>query len=347
MTYELIRKVRRTLKPSNWARFPQVIQIDTNNHCGRAFTKTRPNDLSDKGILCNYCFPQWKIERGERGYKIMPTEYIEWILNQIYRYGKNDINLIDFFLNGDGLTEPRLPELNRYSKKLLPYAITQTFTNGILTKNYEKMMDLDRICFTVSAHNKELYKIIHGGDHFDDALKTLELVLDHRKLGQKVEVHCVLTKDNIHCAQDWWDFFGKNYPDAGRILSPLVASYDNLPSKESMGNYTLDDMEKVVIDVAGAEGRMWTRELIPDEKPCVLWDNCSIDVSLAVLQCCNWSNHEEWNYGFIPDLIEKGISLKDVWRQRLENRMQNKLCKSCNMLHPNWKKRLSKMKILA
>ena len=273
----------------------------------------------------------------------MPTEYIEWILNQIHKYGKDDINLIDFFLNGDGLTEPRLPELNRYSKKLLPYAITQTFTNGVLTKNYEKLMDLDRICFTISAHNRELYKIVHRGDKFLEALETLRLVLDHKKLGQRVEVHCVLTKDNIHYAKDWWAFFGKNYPDAVRILSPLVASYDNIPSRESMGNYTLDDMEKIVVDIAGSKGRMWTRELIPYEMPCVLANNMSVDVSLAILQCCNWSNFEEWNYGYIPDLIEKGITLKDIWMKRLANKFQNKLCSSCNMKSPYFIKRVAKL----
>lgn len=275
----------------------------------------------------------------------MPTKYIELILKQVHRYGKNDINLIDFFLNGDGLTEPRLPELNRYSKKLLPYAITQTFTNGVLTENYEKLMDLDRICFTISAHNQELYKIVHRGDRFNDVLKTLELVLDNRRQGQRVEVHCVLTKENVPYAKDWWDFFGENYPDANRILSPLVASYDNLPSKESMGEYTLDELENIVIDVAGAEGRMWTRELIPDEKPCVLWDNMSIDVSGAILQCCNWSPPEDVNYGNIYEMEEKGYTLRDAWRKRLENRMQNKLCDSCNMKHPQYKERMRKRKI--
>jgi wyosine [tRNA(Phe)-imidazoG37] synthetase (radical SAM superfamily) len=337
MTFELMRKIRRTLRPSNWARFPQVIQIDTNNFCGKRFC----------GVNCSYCYPMWKIERGESDYKIMPTEYIELILRQIHQYGKDDMNLVDFFLNGDGLTEPRLPELHHYSKKLLPYAITQTFTNGVLTKNYEKLMDLDRICFTISAHNRELYKTVHRGDKFLEALKTLSLVLDHRKAGQRVEVHCVLTKDNILYAQDWWDFFGKNYPDAVRILSPLVASYDNLPSKESMGDYTLEDMEKIVIDVAGAEGRMWTRELIPNGKPCVLWDNLSFSVEGYCLQCCNWSPPEDVNYGNIFNMEKEGYTLRDVWRRRLENRGKNKLCFSCNMKSPQWHERMRRMKVLA
>jgi len=330
-----LRMARKTLHKRRWQRFPQVIQIDTNNFCGKPYCS----------IECSYCYPQWKIAQGKRHYKIMPTNYIELIIDQIAKYGKHEMDLIDFFLNGDGFTEPRLPELNRYAKQRLPITITQTFTNGICYKNYEAALSLDRVCFTISAHNRELYKVVHRGDMFFDALHGLELILDNRRENQQVEVHCVLTKDNIPYVKDWWNFFGRNYPDAVRILSPLVASYDNLPSKEAMGNYSLDDMEKIVIDVAGSEGRMWTRELIPDEKPCVLWDNMSIDVGGEILKCCNWSPPEDVNFGNIYEMEKEGYNLKDAWRRRLINRYDNKLCQSCNMRHPNWIQRLAAMKL--
>lgn len=339
-----LRMARKLLDKKKWQRFPQVIQIDTNNHCGPAYCD----------VYCTYCFPAWQIMTKKRGYAEMPTNIIELILDQVGRYGKNEMDLIDFFLNGDGFTEPRLPELHKYAKKVCPDAITQTFTNGILYKNYEAALPLDRVCFTISAHNRELYRIVHRGDKFLSALLGLELTLDNRRENQRVEVHCVLTKDNIPYAKDWWAFFGKNYPDAVRILSPLVASYDNKPSLDSMGNYTLNDMEKLVIDIAGSEGRMWTRTLIPDEKPCVLFDNLSIDVGgyngkaqNYLLQCCNWSSPKDWNYGTVQQLIEEGRTLKDMWRKRLKNQMKNKLCDSCCMKHPQWQSRLAKMRVLA
>lgn len=277
----------------------------------------------------------------------MPTNIIELILDQVGRYGKTEMDLIDFFLNGDGFTEPRLPELNKYAKKQVPNAITQTFTNGIRWENYEAALALDRVCFTISAHMPKLYELVHGSDCLTDALKGLKLVLDNRREDQRVEVHCVLTKDNIPYAWDWWNFFGEYYPDVVRILSPLVASYDNKPSLDSMGNYTLDDMEKIVIDVAGAEGRMWTRALIPDDKPCVLADNMSIDVEGAILQCCNWSPPRDVNYGNIFNMEKEGYTLKDAWRMRLENRGQNKLCASCDMKSPDWGDRVRRMRVLA
>lgn len=332
---KIVRNVKKLINPKKWERFPQVIQIDTNNHCGPPFC----------GVLCNYCYPQWKIKRGESRYAVLPTSAIELTLDQVSRYGKEEMDLIDFFLNGDGFTEPRLPELNKYAKRVCPDAVTQTFTNGIRWQNYEAALSLDRVAFTISAHTPELYRIVHGGDHFDDALKGLRLVLDNRRRGQKVEVHMVLTRDNFLYAGAWWQFFGREYPDAARIISPLVGSYANQPSRDAAGGLSLEEMETQVISVAGESGRMWTRELIPDEKPCVLWDNISVDVGGWVLQCCNWAPPMEVSYGNVLTMEEKGFTLKDMWRERLNNRMCNQLCESCNMKHPDWKHRVNNMKV--
>ncbi len=338
---EMIRKLKKVFEKvtgeRKWESFPQVIQIDTNNHCGPDWC----------GVYCNYCYPQWKIVRGERKYAEMPTNAVELILRQIARHGKHEMDLVDFFLNGDGFTEPRLPNFHRYSKKLLPNAITQTFTNGVRWENYEAAMPLDRVCFTISAHTPSLYKKIHRGNHFEDALHGLELTLDARKQNQRVEVHCVITKDNYPHLRNWWRFFGVNYPDAVPVISPLVGSYDNAPSRLAAGELTLDQMEEAVIDVVGGEGRMWTRELIPDEKPCVLWDNMSVDVGGWILQCCNWSPPEDVNYGNVYKMEEEGYTLRDAWRNRLENRMDNRLCQSCNMKHSNHVKRMADMRVRA
>jgi len=329
------KKVYKTLQPCRWTRFPQVIQIDTNNFCGPEYC----------GILCQYCYPQWKISQGRKQHMEMPLEIIELILKQAGKYGRREMDLMDLFLNGDGLTEPRLPEIHRLSKKYLPGVPTQTFTNGILFENIDALMSLDRMCFTISAHKKELYKRIHGGDGFDKALKPLSYVLENKKKEQLVEVHYIITKDNAKYIQNWWDFFGENYPGAVRILSPLVASYDNFPSKNALGELTLDEQETLVIKTAGEKGRMWTRGLIPDQKPCVLWDNMSIDVGGAILQCCNWSPPEDVNYGNVYEMEKEGYTLKDAWTERLANKMRNSLCRSCNMKHSQWRKRLSRMVI--
>ena len=118
----LKRAYKKIRYPLRWREFPQVIQIDTNNYCGPKYC----------GILCQYCYPQWKIVRKERQYAEMPIDMIELILKQAGQYGQRSMDLMDLFLNGDGLTEPRLPEIHRLSKKYLPDVPTQTFTNGIV-----------------------------------------------------------------------------------------------------------------------------------------------------------------------------------------------------------------------
>jgi hypothetical protein len=155
----------------------------------------------------------------------------------------------------------------------------------------------------------------------------------------------VLTKYNYMWATEWWDYFGKY--DVHRVLSPLVASIDNTPSKQALGDLTLDQQERLVIGVAGERGRMWTRELIGDGKPCVLWDNLSIDCSGAFLNCCNWADIAKWNYGYVNECMKEDRTIREVWMERLANRMRNRVCRGCNMKHPNWKARLDSMQLMA
>jgi len=324
-------------RPRRWLDYPNVIQVDTSNKCGPQYC----------GILCEYCYPQHQIAKGIRPYMDMPMEGIEWIVDEMKRDGR-EMGFVDWFLNGDATTDDRLPDIYRLSKQRCPWLRTQNFTNGVLYEKRDMLVDqnLDMIAFTISAHTPNLYRKVHGGDRFNDAIKTLEWVLENRHKHQEVEVHMVLTRQNIHTTEEWYHFFSK-YPDLNRIISPLVASLDNKPSEKALDNLTLEDQENVIVDVAGERGRMWTRELIGDSKPCVLWDNMSIDVEGYILQCCNWCDPTHINYGTIWEAMREDCTLKEIWKERLANRMRNPLCRSCNMKHPGWRQRLADMTIEA
>ncbi len=328
---------RKIVPEYRWAKFPQVIQVDTSNLCGKNVC----------GIQCTYCFPMWQVANKVRGYKLMPMEWIEWIIDQVRLYGKGHMGFIDYFLNGDALTDLRLPKIYRISKRECPWLPTTNFTNGILTDNIDLILDrnLDTVSFTVSAHNRDLYKAVHGGDMFDSVIKTMDEYFERKPPHQKAEIHCVITKDNYEHLHEWWSYFSR-YP-AKRFLSPLVASYANVPSREALGDLTLEMQERKVIEIAGEEGRMWTTGLIPHGKPCVLWDNLSIDVEGALMNCCNWYPVGDWNYGYVQDYINEGRTLKEAWTERLANRMRNPVCRSCNMKAPDWEARLSKMRLEA
>lgn len=329
-------KQRVTRQGYSWVKFPTCIQIDTNNHCGYDYC----------GVMCSYCYPQYAIKRGLHEYAEMPLEWIRWIYRNIGVDGKQMYDIRPF-LNGDALTEPRLPTILKMSKTYAPWLKTLTFTCGTLTENVGLLLDrnLDAICFTISAHTPSLYFKVHRGRKFENVMKSLKIILAKRLPHQTVEVHCVITKENFAYLQEWWDFFGK-FDGLKRVISPLVATYDNLPSKAAMGDLTLEQQEEALVKVADREGYMWTRPLIPYGMPCVLWGNCSFHVSGAFLQCCNWSDYRNWNYGFIQEFIDEGRSLRSVWVERLANRMRNPVCRSCNLKHKDWRERLEKMKIV-
>lgn len=349
----MLKKMRRRLwgERQRWADYPVAIQIDTNNHCGRKYC----------GIRCIACYPQWAIDMGYNEFAVMPLHEIEWIMNQTAWYSKSHQKkgvppLMALFLNGDGLTEPRLPEIAHMSKRKIPWWKTQTFTNGILTENLHYLLSdhLDEVCFTISGHTKELYRKTHGGDHFEDVIRTLNRYVYEKSSKQSAEIHLVLSKANHAYAKEWWDFFEPYEKRHGvkRVISALVASPDNVPSQAALGDLSLKDQERLIMNVAGMDNRMWISGVIPNQKPCVLWDNLSFSLykkgdvqKTYIVQCCNWSDYTRFNYGTVEEAMNEGRSLKDIWAERLSNRMRNRICRNCNMKHPQWEKRLNAMKL--
>ena len=332
-------------KPYYWSNFPLVWQIDTNNYCGPKYC----------GVLCEYCYPQWRIATGKNHYQEMPMHQIKWILENIGRYGgvMRDVKRAGYgwgfyatFLNGDGLTERRLPEILRYGKKVAPGIDTQTFTCATLPENAWMLCDanLDWVCVTLSAHTQELYRKVHRGDKFDKVLETLRYVTENRKANQHLEAHYVITKTNFAYMRDWYDFMGREFPEWHRVFSPLVRSFDNTPSAKAMGDLTLQQQEEAIRKI-NREAAFWNIETTCLRQPCVLFQNASVEADGTLLQCCNWADSKIWNYGNVADYMEQGYTLQDYWKARLANKLNNPLCQSCNLRHPQWKQRLDKISI--
>ena len=323
--------------PYQWTDFPCVLQIDISNYCGPKYSK----------IYCEYCWPQSKICSGDWKHGEMPMEQIEWLLKQIGQYGKN-MWYYTLFLNGDGLTDPRLPEILKLGKQYAPNIKNQTFTCGTNTENAWMVCDknLDWICVTLSAPNSEVYKKVHRGDQFENVIKTMEYITEHRKSNQILEVHYVITENNFGYMKKWYDFIGAKFPDWRRVFSPLVASDDNGPSKKAMGNLTLEQEEKAILAL-DPNSKFWNTQTTGLRQPCVLWNNAAVTCDGFLLKCCNWSDYHLHNYGNIADYIKEGYSLKDFWMQRLANKHNNPLCRSCNLKHPQAKQRLDNILVKA
>lgn len=344
-TARLILRQNVLRKPYYWSNFPLVLQIDTNNFCG-------PEHC---GVFCEYCYPQWRILNRKDRYQEMPMEQIEWILRNIGKYGnemreaaekKLGYGCYATFLNGDGLAEKRLPEILRLGKKLAPRIETQTFTCGTLTDNAWMLCtrNLDWVCLTLSAPNREVYKKVHRGDKFDNVIETMRYITEHHKPNQHLQVHYVITETNFPCMREWHELMGREFPEWRRVFSPLVKSFDNLPSLKAMGCLTLEQQEQAIDKIDECAG-FWDHRTTGLRQPCALWNNASVEANGTLLQCCNWADSKIWNYGNVADYMRRGYDLHDYWLARLANRMNNPLCESCNLKRPDWRERVDNVQV--
>ena len=337
------QSIRR--KPYWWSNFPLVLNFDTCNHCGQGYARVGP---------CEWCFPINEVIRGKMKFQEMPMEQIEWILQNINKYGaemreaaKKHLGLGYWcpFLNGDPLANPRLPEILRLGKKIAHDTDTALFTCGSLTENAWMICtsDVDLLHVTLSAHNPELYRKVHRGN-FESAMKTVRYITEHRKPNQKLYLNYVMTETNLPYMREWYDLMGKEFPDWQRIIVPLIVSPDNIYAQEALGKMTLQTQEEAIRKVDPKVSNV-SHETISLRQPCQLWSNLSILVDGTIVECCNWYDPQKHNYGNIADYMENGYDLHDAWMMRLANKHNNIICQSCALRRTDAKKRLDKMKV--
>jgi hypothetical protein len=331
-----------------WTSYPMAIQIDTTNKCGP----------SQSGVFCSYCFPQGEVLSGRDFHAEMPMEWIKWILNDaaqnMPRITKGEwppLQQICLFLNGDWQNESRSEEILDLYDKLLPWLPNQVFTCATKPDQAWRFTNpkLKWICITCSASDRETYKKVHGGDKFIEVLETMQFIDKNSSPNQHLEVHYVVTKDNIQGIKKWYDLMSQMFPRWRRVMSPLVKSKCNQRSVDSMGDLTVEFQEQTIKSV-DQQAQFWNHQTTPYKQPCVLHSNAAVTVHGEILQCCNWDRRNVWNYGYIQDYIDEGRSLKDYWMERLANKQRNPLCRACNLRHPQYKQRLqnieAKIKVL-
>lgn len=331
-----------------WLNYPMTVQIDTTNVCGKA-----------SGIKCEYCFPQWMVECGQDHHAYMPMNWIHWIQDDIatnmprlkgfnlWNGNNPPAQFIAYFLNGcpQNESDSRFKEIMDYHLEKLPWLQSQIFTSATHPERVKKFSHegLNWICVTCSAPNAEIYKKVHGGDKFNDVIKSMEYLDKNRLPNQRLEVHYVITENNFQYIREWFDFMGQNFPKWKRVFSALVKSPDNEPSVKALGRLTVEEQENAIVDKIGKEYLFWKRDQLGFNQPCVLHGNAAITVHGTIMQCCNWSK-TTWNYGSVEEYMSEGRSLKDYWTERLANKQRNIMCRNCNLRHPDYKQRMANTK---
>jgi hypothetical protein len=333
-------------KPFWWSNFPLILNFDTCNFCGQEHTKIGP---------CEWCYPQNEIIRGRMKYQEMPMDQIVWILENINKYGaemreatKKNMGLgsWDPFYDGDPLANQRLPEILKLGKQIAPGINTELFTCGTLTENAWMLCsrDVDRLHVTLSAHNTELYRKVHRGNQFENVLRTLRYITDHRKPNQKLILNHVTTQTNLPFLGEWHRLMRSEFPDWQLAIVPLIVSKDNVYANAALGTLSLQDQECAIRKV-DPKASVVAHESIGLRQPCQLWSNMTILVDGTIMECCNWYNPARHNYGNIVDYIANGYDLHDAWVMRLANKHNNEVCRSCAMKRSDAKQIFNKIKV--
>lgn len=331
-----------TKHPYYWSSYPMTVQIDTTNKCGPLHS----------GVNCEYCFPSYQLAKKKGCYTEMPMKQIAWIHRDISEYMPRLDNdqwpprqFLAEFLNGDPQNEERLASILADAKNVIPWLPTQTFSCGSRPEKAYMFCDsnLDWVCVTCSAPNQEVYSKVHRGLQFDNVMATMKYIDGNHKENQHLEVHYVITENNIGFMGQWYDLMTAKFPLWKKVFSPLVRSESNQPSINAMGKLTLLNQEQAIESVCGT--KFWDHRSTGFRQPCVLWSNAAIDVYGNVLQCCNWSEATNWNYGNIQEYIDEGRSLRDYHKEKLANKQRNSLCRACNLKHPECQQRLKNIQL--
>ena len=282
----------------------EYLQFETSNICN---------------AKCDYCWSQnLDKERGQ-----MSMEDIELILKMC---GVRKLNDIRPFLNGDPLLEPRLPlilaKVKEYSRQR-----TTIYTNASMTHNRHFLTDpnLDEVHFTISGATPKTYQDVYKSQvPFEEVEENVHWFADRRRPNQKWFLHFVIIRKNIHEVDLWKKTFAGL--GAELIVAPIVVNRDNVAAFKARQGISDEMMEKYAsIDGAAHHTRTYGM-------PCAIWNDLTIDWTGHYLQCCMSYHYKTWNYGTIHEK-----TLDEVWAEIKANKMQNKVCDSCNLKADNWR----------
>jgi radical SAM protein with 4Fe4S-binding SPASM domain len=155
--------------------FPRELTIDINNRCNHK---------------CYFC-ANTKIDK----FASLETDIIYDLMRQGVENGSTDLALQ---ATGDPFMDKRLVKLVDKAKEL-GYQYVYLNTNGALaTPNIANAVadaGLDSIKFSISAANREDYKVVHGYDDFDKVIANLKSLYEYRNnndINLGIYVSCVV-----------------------------------------------------------------------------------------------------------------------------------------------------------
>lgn len=141
----------------------------------------RSNFLLELSNACNHECLFCAHQKMKRKVGKMKPEMVESALRQAYELGTREVG---FYATGEPFLVKELPEYIKLAKEI-GYTYTYLTSNGSLAtpEKIRAVIDagLDSIKFSINAPEREMYKFIHGFDHYEQVVEHLKYVNQYRK----------------------------------------------------------------------------------------------------------------------------------------------------------------------
>jgi len=287
-----------------WSVAPEYLQLDVNS-----------GKCNNRCVYCNV--------NPDAAYSTKPQDMPMPVFNDALmatRPFRHILRGVACWMNGDPIIEPRLDDMHEIVSNHGYYGIVDS--NGTIPGRAPSLMHpaVRTIRISLSAHNRELYKEVHGTDNFDNVLITLRYLKDAKKSYQRLFINHMICKQNI----DYVDDFLRKFKGYNIQLFPLHSS----PLQTNSLNNLVDVSKTMRVNSDGSKVDMHAE--IRRQQPCQCWNLMGIGPGGEIMHCVDYP--ADYNYGTIYD-----HSLIDAWRKRNRIGVQHPLCQECSLLFPEWR----------
>jgi uncharacterized Fe-S cluster-containing radical SAM superfamily protein len=271
--------------------FPRTIFVEISNLCNHA---------------CAFCAYSKMTRPGRR----IDFALLERLLAEAYGLGTREAA---FYSGAEPFTSPDLERIIKTSKAM-GYEYVFISTNGALAseRRLAACFDngLDSIKFSINGADRETYRKVHGRDHFDRVLASVEFAHDYRersRLDYYIAVSFVTIDTEIVS-----NVAGKDR------LQALVGAWAD---------------EVVFFDASSENGQMIGLGPMEIEAPCALpFTRLHVSAEGYLRVCCN----DYQNYLALADLNHTTLAeawnapiFRDVRQRHLDKHLEGTLCHNC------------------
>jgi len=289
---------------SIWSIAPEYLQLDVNS-----------GKCNNRCVYCNV--------NPDAAYSTEPQDMSLPVFNDALmatRSFRHILRGIACWMNGDPIIEPRLDDMHDTIHSHGYYGIVDS--NGTIPGRAPSLMHpaVRTIRISLSAHNRELYREVHGTDNFDNVLITLRYLKDMKRPYQRLYINHMICKQNI----DYVDNFLRKFKGYNIQLFPLHSS----PLQQNSVDNLVDVSKTLRVNPDGSQVDMHAE--IRRKQPCQCWNLMGIGPRGEIMHCVDYP--ADYNYGTIYD-----HSILDAWHKRNSIGVQHPLCQECSLLFPEWR----------